>query len=67
MIEYKCPICGGDVDVWCLTSYPPITEYRCRKNCGYYYQEKDVIEIKIAPRYVSSWSSGNLIKRINKW
>lgn len=31
MQNYKCSVCGWEVVMTCLTSLPPITEYKCVK------------------------------------
>lgn len=38
-MEYKCPECGGDVDVSYMLTNPPTVCYRCCK-CDYHHDER---------------------------
>lgn len=48
MIEYKCPYCGQRVNVFILTSYPPIIRYKC-VSCSYEYETQGAIQSVNAP------------------
>ena len=48
MIEYKCPYCGQKVNIFVLTSYPPIIQYKC-VNCSYEYETREATQPVIAP------------------
>ena len=48
MIEYKCPYCGQKVNIFVLTSYPPIIQYKC-VNCSYEYETREVTQPVVAP------------------
>ena len=50
MIQYKCPQCGANVDVFILTSIPAITLYKCTsEDCSYRHEEKGSIVEVTAP------------------
>jgi len=34
VVKYRCPKCGGEVEVWTLLTYPPKYKYVCTK-CGW--------------------------------
>lgn len=49
MVEYKCPYCGRSVNIFILTSYPPITKYKC-VCCSYEYETRgEMTQPVIAP------------------
>ena len=45
MIIYTCPKCGGQLNHYCVATFPPIDVWACR-DCGWQYEEKDGIEYR---------------------
>ena len=45
MIIYTCPKCGGQLNHYCVTTFPPIDVWDC-PNCGWRYEEKDGVEYR---------------------
>ena len=45
MIIYTCPKCGGQLNHYCVTTFPPIDVWVCR-DCDWKYEEKDGIEYR---------------------
>lgn len=48
MLEWVCPDCGAKVNVLCLSTYPPIYQYKCSK-CSYQYEEPENTQRPVAP------------------
>ena len=45
MIIYTCPKCGGQLNHYCVATFPPIDVWACR-DCDWRYEEKDGIEYR---------------------
>ena len=45
MIIYTCPKCGGQLNHYCVATFPPIDVLACR-DCDWKYEEKDGIEYR---------------------
>ena len=45
MIIYTCPKCGGQLNHYCVATFPPIVVWACR-DCDWKYEEKDGIEYR---------------------
>ena len=45
MIIYTCPKCGGQLNHYCVATFPPIDVWTCR-DCDWRYEEKDGIEYR---------------------
>ena len=51
MIIETCPICGGDLMPYVITTYPPIIAKKCLK-CDFRWEEKqdEIIRVKFEPK-----------------
>lgn len=48
MIIYICPKCGGQLNHYCVATFPPIDVWVCL-DCDQRYEEKDNIEYRPPP------------------
>ena len=45
MIIYTCPKCGGQLNHYCVATFPTIDVWDCL-DCDWWYEEKDGVEYR---------------------